>query len=227
MKTQRFKFAFILGAITIAIMVWLGLSAPQVACGDAALPPVVAFQAARLPADISALFGIEASPCREGLIEGLKTGSEFDLYLFIPAYAAFLLALLWAFMPRGWPVLVTLVTVLIITVVGDILETATQLLMMENVNEASSRLGALALGNGMKTVGLSVFLAGLAWLLWALKTMPQRSLALALLTLAIIRTAGLMLDDVRPLAPLSALAAFAILWCYSGWRARASQSLPQ
>jgi hypothetical protein len=61
-----------------------------VACGPTGgLQPIIAFEFARTPADIAALFGSE--PCTSTLVAAQKTGLLLDGLGFIPAYTAFLI----------------------------------------------------------------------------------------------------------------------------------------
>lgn len=61
-----------------------------VACGPTdGLGPIIAFEFARTPADVAALFGSE--PCTSTLIAAQKTGLLLDGLGFIPSYTAFLI----------------------------------------------------------------------------------------------------------------------------------------
>lgn len=62
-----------------------------IACGPApsGLSPIIAFELARTPADIAALFG--ADPCRSTLVAAQWTGLRLDALGFIPSYTAFLI----------------------------------------------------------------------------------------------------------------------------------------
>ena len=58
-------------------------------CGDTAgLGAIIAFEFARTPADLAALFGAE--PCRSTLASAQRTGLWLDAMGFIPSYTAFL-----------------------------------------------------------------------------------------------------------------------------------------
>ena len=76
---------------------WIGL----VACGPTGgLGPIIAFELARAPADVAALFGSE--PCRSALVAAQKTGLVLDGLGFIPFYTAFLIFGAAATGLRGW-----------------------------------------------------------------------------------------------------------------------------
>ena len=62
----------------------------MVACGpDGGLGPIIAFEFARTPADVAALFG--SGPCTATLVAAQKTGLLLDALGFIPFYTAFLI----------------------------------------------------------------------------------------------------------------------------------------
>ena len=62
----------------------------MVSCGpDGGLGPIIAFEFARTPADVAALFGSE--PCTATLVAAQKTGLLLDALGFIPFYTAFLI----------------------------------------------------------------------------------------------------------------------------------------
>jgi len=77
-------------------------------------------------------------------------------------------------------------------------------------------LDILMAGNGLKIFGLSLFLAGTAAILWHQPTLTARITATLLAALAAARIAGYLVEDIQPLAPLSALGAFIILWAFAG-----------
>ncbi len=65
------------------------------ACGGGSeLGPILAFEFARTPAEVAALFGAE--PCRSTLVAAQRTGLLLDALGFIPAYTAFLCCAAWA-----------------------------------------------------------------------------------------------------------------------------------
>jgi hypothetical protein len=213
-----FGLAFGLGALTITLLTWLGLSAPPTPCGDGGPPPAIAFQIARSSADLFNIFGPEPSECQSGVISGLRAGGRGDLFLFIPVYVAFLVSIMMAIPKPSRLATSFLATTLSFAVAGDIAETATQLYILDHLGSATSFLSALIAGNGFKTVGLSLFMLCLAAVLWTEHAMTSYFTAIILVTFASVRTAGFVIEEVRPLAPLTALAAFVVLWAYAGVR---------
>jgi hypothetical protein len=211
-----FGWAAGLGAITIGVLLWLGLSAPPVGCGETASSPVMAFQAARSAMDLANIFGSGPSACRSIVVEGLATGSKADLFVFIPAYGAFLGCIIVALHERWAMITIFLIATLIATLSGDIAETTTQLQILKNIDAGPQFLSILVAGNGLKTIGLSSFLIGMTLVLWKQQQTTSRVVAALLALLATLRIAGFMIEDVHPLAPLSALGAFVAIWAYAG-----------
>lgn len=210
--------AAMLGAVTIAILLWLGLTAPTAGCGDGVLAPMMALQTARSPTDLAATFGVAPSRCRDVVVTGLRTSHWADMLLFIPVYASFLAAFMRSLRGRSKAVTLFLATTLTGTVAGDVAETAAQLRILADVAQSAPYLGVLMVGNGLKTIGLALFLLGLAIALRSRRAWPARLAAILLVTVALVRLAGFFVEDLRLLAPLSALAAYGVLWIYAVWR---------
>lgn len=208
-------WAVALGTATVAILVWLGLTAPPVACGVASTSPAMAFQVARTPADLAAIFGDGASACRDTLVDGLRSGSWVDLLLFIPVYGAFLASVMVSLRSKGGRLSLFLLAVLAVTVAGDTVETAAQIYILGAGDAGARGLALLGAGNMAKTAGLSLFLLGLALALWRSTIVSGRITAVALALIALVRMAGFLVSPLQVLAPLSALAAFVVLWGFS------------
>jgi hypothetical protein len=80
------------GLVAFACSFAFGKIPGLVACGTFAgsgqLGPILAFELARTPGDVAALFGSGA--CRASLIDAQNTGLWLDALGFIPSYTAFL-----------------------------------------------------------------------------------------------------------------------------------------
>lgn len=208
-------WAAALGAVTVAMLVWLGLTAPSVACGSTATAPAMAFQVARTPADLAAIFGSGPSACRDTLVDGLRLGGWVDLLLFIPVYGAFLASVMMGLQAKGRRLSLFLIAVLAVTVAGDAIETAAQIYILGDVDAGARGLALLGAGNMAKTAGLSLVLFGLALALWSSTTALGRITAVSLALIALVRMAGFLVTPLQVLAPLSALAAFVVLWGFA------------
>jgi hypothetical protein len=216
--SKTFGWAAGIGLITIGLLLWLGLTAPLMGCGNEGMSPTLAFQSAKSSSDLMDIFGFGSVTCRNALVERLAIGSRADLLLFIPVYSAFLALIVRALQMPKTTTKYLLNAVLMITVVGDVAETAAQLQILDEVPGRSDFLSILIVGNGMKIFGLALFLFGTAGVLWNEQTWTVRVVAIMLSALAVARISGYLLDDIRSLAPLSALGAFVVLWAYAGLR---------
>jgi hypothetical protein len=118
---------------------------------------LLAFQMARTPADMEAVFGREGDPCRPGMVEALDRANTVDLYVFIWTYGAFLLCFLLAIGRGGGGPAARLGIVALVAGLGfDVLETATQLRLTGELPGTASALLALAIGSTGKYIALSL-----------------------------------------------------------------------
>ncbi|MCW3846211.1 hypothetical protein OF829_03100 [Sphingomonas sp. LB-2] len=94
------------GLATLVISTGFGWIAGLTACGPSGgVGPILAFELARTPEQLAALFGHE--PCTSTLAAAQRTGLWLDMLGFIPAYSAFL-ALAGAALRPAWRHLGTL-----------------------------------------------------------------------------------------------------------------------
>lgn len=207
-----------LGAAAITILVCLGTASPAASCGDPTAAPMTAFQTARSPTDLAILFGTAETSCRTDLIEGLQEGNWVDLLLFIPLYGAFLFSVMIALRWRSKTLSLFLIAALLATICGDVIETATQLRILHNLDAGPALLDLLMVGNTVKTLGLALVMLGLAASVSADRARISQITAILLVALAVTRMASVVMDGLRPLTPLTALAAYGVLWAYAIWR---------
>src|SRR5262245_3107737 len=144
---------------TMVLGSWFSRVVPPNGC---AMPPqrgvtaLLAFQMARTPADMEAVFGREGDPCRPGMVAALDRANTVDLYGFIWTYGAFLLSFLLA-IARGGGAAAYLGIVALVAGLGlDVLETATQLRLTGELPGTPSALQALAIGSTGKYIALSL-----------------------------------------------------------------------
>jgi len=145
---------------TMALGSWFSRVVPPNGC---AMPPqrgvtaLLAFQMARTPADMEAVFGREGDPCRPGMVAALDRANTVDLYGFIWTYGAFLLCFLLAIGRGGGGAAAYLGIVALVAGLGlDVLETATQLRLTGELPGTPSALEALAIGSTGKYIALSL-----------------------------------------------------------------------
>ena len=158
------------GLIAFVISWSFGRIPGLVACGPApgGLGPIIAFELARTPAEVAAMFG--ADPCRSTLVGAQWAGLWLDGLGFVPSYTAFLILAAVA-ASRGW---VRRVTVAALVIAG-----------------ASDEVEGLVMGNILKA--LPGTRAQLDQLYWAVHIkFGLLALATTLIGLAIVRLGGLV-----------------------------------
>jgi hypothetical protein len=148
------------GAGVIAFVVWFGGVVPTRTCSGplpAGVSALLAFQLARTPAEIEAVFGPAEDPCRAAMIAAMDRANTVDLAGFIVTYSAFLacffLALLRA---RGGAAARAGLAAVVATLAFDVLETSTQLHMTGTLPGSTLSLTLLAIGSRGKFLGLAV-----------------------------------------------------------------------
>ena len=176
----------------IGLTFWFGVHLREVTCSDASPYGVFfgAFQGARTAADIWETFGVEPSSCRSTILTTIDNLNRVDLYAYIPAYGLGLIGFLLASPHAGRRGILWLgLTALAAALVGDIVETSTQLSItsqIANLRDAtkpaigSQSLVLLALGNTSKTTALPFVYLTLA-ILWFRRSILGNALALILL----------------------------------------------
>jgi len=145
---------------TMLLGSWFSRVVPATGCS---MPPqrgvtaLLAFQMARTPDDMEAVFGREGDPCRPGMVAALDRANTVDLYGFIWTYGAFLLCFLLAIGRGGGGPAARLGIVALVAALGlDVLETATQLRLTGELPGTASALQALAIGSTGKYIALSL-----------------------------------------------------------------------
>src|SRR5262249_53357130 len=118
----------VLAFATMFLGSWFSRLLPATCCS---MPPqrgvtaLLAFQMARTPDDMEAVFGREGDPCRPGMVAALDRANTVDLYGFIWTYGAFLLCFLLAIARGGGGAAAYLGIVALVAGLGlDVLETA-------------------------------------------------------------------------------------------------------
>ena len=139
------------GLATIGFAVWFTRTVPLSGCSGPPSPGVtalLAYQLARAPAEIEAVFGPEGDPCRAGMVAALDRANTVDLFGFIPTYGLFLAAFLLASMRDGGGRAARVGLILLVAGLGlDALETAMQLRITRQLPGSDASLMALAIGS--------------------------------------------------------------------------------
>src|SRR5262249_41560819 len=117
----------------------------------------LAFQMARTPDDMEAVFGREGDPCRPGMVAALDRANTVDLYGFIWTYGAFLLCFLLAIGRGGGRAAASPRSCALAPALGlDVLEAGTELRLTGELAGPASALQALAIGSAGKYIALSL-----------------------------------------------------------------------
>jgi hypothetical protein len=160
--------AVLFGLGTFGLAVWFTRSVPTASC-TGPLPPGVtalgAYQMARTPMDVEAVFGPASDPCRASMVAALDRADTVDLFGFIPTYGAFLAFFLLAMVRAGGgPAARVGLVALAVGVAFDVLETVTQLRLTRDLPGSGAALTALAVGSRGKfaALALAAMCAGLA-----------------------------------------------------------------
>ena len=137
------RLSVLAGLVAFACSFAFGKIPGLVACGTFAgsgqLGPILAFELARTPGDVAALFG--AGSCRASLIDAQNAGLWLDALGFIPFYTLFLvLAAIAASRGRARR---AIVAVLLIAGLSDEIEGLVMWRIMGNLPGSDGQLGAL------------------------------------------------------------------------------------
>jgi hypothetical protein len=151
------------GVGVIAFAVWFGGVIPAESCTGplpGGVSSLLAYQLARTPADIEAVFGPAGNPCRETMIAAMDRANTVDLIGFIATYSAFLACFFVAVLRSGVGTVARAGIVAVAAAfVFDVLETATQLHITGSLPGTSTSLALLALGSTGKYIALAVVAA--------------------------------------------------------------------
>jgi len=160
--------AVLFGLGTFGLAVWFTRNVPIASC-TGPLPPGVtalgAYQMARTPADVEAVFGPASDPCRGSMVAALDRADRVDLFGFIPTYGAFLAFFFLAMMRTGGGAAARMgFAALAVGLAFDVLETVTQLRLTRELPGSGAALTALAVGSRGKfaALALAAICAGLA-----------------------------------------------------------------
>jgi len=147
------------GVGVIAFGVWFAGVLPAETCTGplpAGVSSLLAYQFARTPADIEAVFGAAGTPCRAAMIAAMDQANTVDLFGFIATYSAFLACFFIAALHAGSGRVarVGLATV-VAALAFDVLETATQLHITDQLPGTALSLRLLAVGSVGKFLALA------------------------------------------------------------------------
>lgn len=216
--------ASVLGAVLIALFVLTVLlpANPEAhaACGH--WPDVLAFELARTPADLAALFGPPGSACADAMTAAMDWINRIDLPFFIAAYVLFLCAVSLFESARQrqrrwlWGLLFAAVAL-----AGDLLETTLLLQITRQLDDPAALLTPLWIATWIKWIGLGAFGGLAAYCGWTAS--PRRWLLILPGVLTVGATVAAAGDASRfaSLMVLSSALLWVVLWLRavraSGW----------
>lgn len=161
-----YRISIVFALIVIALTVYSALLPPVAVCGG--LPPnyapIIAFELARSPADLQAIFGTAPGPCRTAIAARMDLINWIDSFAFIPAYGGFLIFFLLGLRERSPRLATTALALTIVACLADYAENACLFHLSAKPDAPSVWLAALPWATGVKWVGLglSAGLAGIA-----------------------------------------------------------------
>jgi hypothetical protein len=156
------------GAGVLAFAVWFGGVIPARTCSGPlprGVSALLAYQLARTPADVEAVFGAAGSPCRATMVTVMDRANTVDLTGFIVTYTAFLACFFLALRRIRADAIARLgLAAVFAAALFDVLETATQLHITDRLPGSAAALMLLTIGSRGKFLALAVVCvcAGLA-----------------------------------------------------------------
>jgi hypothetical protein len=152
-----FRISFATGLLVLAVTLFSLTQEPVQPCGN--LPqnylPIIAFELARSPADLDAIFGSQ-EPCRSGVVELMDAINLVDVLVYIPVYGVFM-AFFFLGMRGRHAALGTLgFRIAVIAALGDYAENACLMNLTPQLDPASIWFTLLPWATGIKWLGLGV-----------------------------------------------------------------------
>jgi hypothetical protein len=150
-----FRVSFAAGLLVLAVTLFSVTQEPVRPCGN--LPqnyaPIIAFELARSPADLEALFGTQ-EPCRSEVVERMDAVNVVDVLVYIPAYGVFM-AFFFLGMRGRHATLATLgFRIAVVAALGDYAENACLMNLTPQLDPASAWFTLLPWATGIKWLGL-------------------------------------------------------------------------
>jgi len=152
-----FRISFATGLLVLAVTLFSLTQEPVQPCSN--LPqnyaPIIAFELARSPADLEAIFGSQ-EPCRAGVIARMDAINLVDVLVYIPVYGVFM-AFFFLGMRGRHAALGTLgFRIAVSAALGDYAENACLMNLTPQLDPASIWFTLLPWATGIKWLGLGV-----------------------------------------------------------------------
>ena len=152
-----FRISFATGLLVLAVTLFSLTQEPVQPCSN--LPqnyaPIIAFELARSPADLEAIFGSQ-EPCRAGVVARMDAINLVDVLVYIPVYVVFM-AFFFLGMRGRHAALGTLgFRIAVSAALGDYAENACLMNLTPQLDPASIWFTLLPWATGIKWLGLGV-----------------------------------------------------------------------
>lgn len=152
-----FRISFAAGLLVLAVTLFSTTQEPVRPCGN--LPqnyaPIIAFELARSPADLDAIFGSQ-EPCRTGVIERMDAINLVDVLVYIPVYGVFMAFFFLGMRGRHASLGTLGFRIAVIAALGDYAENACLMNLTPQLDPASIWFTLLPWATGIKWLGLGV-----------------------------------------------------------------------
>ena len=151
-----FRISFAAGLLVLAVTLFSATQPPVQPCGN--LPqnyaPIIAFELARSPADLDAIFGNE--PCRSGVVERMDAINLVDVLVYIPVYGVFMAFFFLGMRARHASLGTLGFRIAVIAALGDFAENACLMNLTPQLDPTSTWFALLPWATGIKWLGLGV-----------------------------------------------------------------------
>ncbi len=197
------------GLLTLAITTAFQML-PQVTVAGACWAPnkVLAFELARTPAQMLAVFGTAGDACRLPIVTAMDAVNTLDVWGYIPSYTAFgICAAIYLEGRVRQPLVLGAIGMAVVALAGDYLETITLLQITQAVDGSADLLWRSSLGAWIKFGALAVHAFLLSRICMAADT--RRPILAMLLLLPLAGTAFAGVDNSRSYLITGA---FALSW---------------
>ena len=195
------------GVLTLAITATFQMLPEVIAAGACWVPnKVLAFELARTPAQMLAVFGGDA--CRLPIATAMDAVNTLDVWGYIPSYTAFgICAAIYLGGQVRQPLVLAAIGVALVALAGDYLETLTLLQITQDLDGSADLLARSSLGAWIKFGALALHAFLLSRICMASET--RRPILAMLLLLPIVGTAFAAVDNSRSYLITGA---FALSW---------------
>lgn len=143
------------GLLVLAVTLLSLMNEPPQPCGD--LPknyaPIIAFELARSPADLEAIFGT-TEPCRSTMVDRMDAVNLMDVLVYIPAYGVFMAFFFLGLRGRDAGLGTLGFRISIIAVLGDYAENACLMNLTPALDPTSMGFALLPWATAVKWLGL-------------------------------------------------------------------------